>query len=145
MRPQLEARASALRKAGAAVVDFPGWIAAAPRDALLARARLLALPSRWPEPFGLVGLEAARFGVPTVAFDLGGIGTWLTSGQNGVLVPAPAAAAGLGEAIGSLLRDVPLYRSLSKGATAAAATFSTAAHLSALERVLSSCRRPGTC
>ena len=36
---------------------------------LLACASVVALPSTWPEPFGLVGLEAGALGVPTVAFD----------------------------------------------------------------------------
>src|SRR5262249_45977008 len=43
--------------------------------------------SVWPEPFGLVGLEAAAFGVPAIAFDVGGIREWLTPGENGYLVP----------------------------------------------------------
>src|SRR5262249_24938676 len=49
-------------------VDFRGWLAPEQRDEVLSSARLLLLPSIWPEPFGLVGLEAARYGVPTVAF-----------------------------------------------------------------------------
>lgn len=33
----------------------------------------LVIPNLWPEPFGLVGLEAAQYGVPAVSFAVGGI------------------------------------------------------------------------
>jgi glycosyltransferase involved in cell wall biosynthesis len=45
------------------------------------------VPSVWPEPMGLAGIEAMRFGLPVVAFDAGGISDWLTDGENGFLVP----------------------------------------------------------
>ena len=68
-------------------------------NAWLARASVAALPSSWPEPFGLVGLEAAALGVPTVAFDVGGISEWLRHDVNGVAVPGPPSAEPLGEAL----------------------------------------------
>jgi glycosyltransferase involved in cell wall biosynthesis len=140
MRASLAARVATLAADGTVRAEMPGWIDASRRDATLARATLLALPSRWPEPFGLVGLEAARFGVPTVAFDVGGISTWLSDGVNGVLVPAAGGAPALGAVIASLLRDGARLSRLSAGATAAARRFSPAAHVSALERVLRECR-----
>src|SRR6185312_7262767 len=39
------------------------------------------------EPFGMVGIEAMRHGLPIVAFDAGGIKEWLIDGDNGYLVP----------------------------------------------------------
>jgi len=135
-RRALETRAAVLRASATVNVDLPGWIDAPARDALLARAHVLALPSRWPEPFGLVGLEAARFGVPTVAFDVGGVSTWLSDGVNGVLVPPPAGARGFGDALASVIRDPALHARLSAGALEAAAHFSAAAHVASLERVL---------
>lgn len=145
VRASLQSKAAALRRDGRVTADVPGWIDAVRRDAALARASILALPSRWPEPFGLVGLEAARFGVPTVAFDVGGIGTWLSSGVNGLLVPPSAGAPGFGAALASLLRDPVRLASVSAGATAAAAHFSTAAHVDSLTRVLNEWRSSGTC
>ena len=142
-RAALEARAARMAAEGILVANVPGWIDAARRDAMLARASLLALPSRWPEPFGLVGLEAARFGVPTVAFDVGGIRSWLSDGGNGVLVPPSGGARAFGAAIASLLRNDARLSALSAAAVAAARRFSPAAHLAALERVFSECREPG--
>lgn len=46
-------------------------------------ARLVAVPSRWPEPFGMVGIEAMRRGRPVVAAWHGGIPEWLSQGRTG--------------------------------------------------------------
>ena len=48
--------------------------------------RVVAVPSIWPEPFGMVGLEAMHAGRPVVAFDSGGISQWLEDGKTGLLV-----------------------------------------------------------
>ena len=119
---------------------FPGWVDARGRGDLLRRAALLAVPSVWPEPFGLVGLEAAQFGVPAVAFDVGGIREWLTDGGNGRLI-ARADTAAMADAIVTLLRDPAERARLGAGARAAAARFSPDAHLSRLEAVLDGARR----
>jgi glycosyltransferase involved in cell wall biosynthesis len=66
----------------------PGWLTGDERWRALRQATLLALPSSWPEPFGLVGLEAAALGIPAVAFDVGGIREWLQPGVNGLLASA---------------------------------------------------------
>jgi len=68
-------------------VDFLGWIAAHETKGLYRRAGVLAVPSIWPEPFGLIGLEAGRVGCPVVAFDVGGIPEWLGSLVPGTVVP----------------------------------------------------------
>lgn len=64
---------ASLRDSGAQVL---GWVPHARLSALYRRARALLLPSRWQEPFGIAGLEAASFGVPVVAWDSGGIREW---------------------------------------------------------------------
>lgn len=66
LRPELE-------RAGAEVT---GWVDRAGLAALFARAGALALPSRWQEPFGIVGLEALSCGVPVAAWDGGGVAEW---------------------------------------------------------------------
>ena len=76
------------RKLGlAGRVQFAGFvpqekIADHYRDATLA-----VMSSVWPEPFGAVGLEAMRHGLPVVAFDAGGIREWLVDGVTGYLAP----------------------------------------------------------
>lgn len=115
--------------------SFPGWVDPEQRARLFARTTLLAVPSIWPEPFGLVGLEAAPFGVPAIAFDVGGISDWLAHGHNGVLVPASTGAVGLGDAIAAVLRDSVLRLRLSTGARAAAGRLTVDAHVAALESV----------
>lgn len=67
-------------------VEFAGW---APRDRHLSyyrKASFLVLPSVWPEPFGMVGLEAMSYAKPVIAFRVGGIGEWLEDGENGFLI-----------------------------------------------------------
>lgn len=67
-------------------VAFRGWTDRATLQALYREATVMAMPSRWPEPFGLAGLEALAHGVPVVAFAVGGIPEWLEDGQSGFLV-----------------------------------------------------------
>jgi len=143
LRPAMTAKSARLRASGTVDADIPGWIDRVQRDDALARAQVLALPSRWPEPFGLVGLEAARFGVPAVAFDVGGIRAWLEDGRNGILVPPSDGARAFGETLALVLRDRTRREALSERATAASAHFTAEAHVSALERVLHECRTSG--
>jgi len=57
-------------------IEAPGWVDRDRLSGLYRRARALLLPSRWQEPFGIVGLEALSFGVPVVAWESGGVGEW---------------------------------------------------------------------
>lgn len=66
LRPELERR-------GAMVL---GWVERARLAGLYARAQVVVMPSRWQEPFGIVGLEALAHGVPVAAWDSGGVREW---------------------------------------------------------------------
>jgi glycosyltransferase involved in cell wall biosynthesis len=136
-RPALERLALSL----GVRASLPGWVDPAERARLFARATLVAVPSIWPEPFGLVGLEAGAVGVPAVAFDVGGISSWLTDGTNGLLVPPRTGSKGLGEAIAAALGDSALRRSLSDGARAVASSLTADAHVAALEGVFAAAAR----
>jgi glycosyltransferase involved in cell wall biosynthesis len=118
-------------------VAFHGWLTADQRDALLRQADLLVVPSVWPEPFGLVGLEAGRLGVPAVAFAVGGIPEWLHDGVTGKLAPAqPPSVAGLASAIAECLRDRVVHQRLAQGAMEFARRHTLDRHLDALEAAL---------
>jgi glycosyltransferase involved in cell wall biosynthesis len=119
-------------------VQFTGWLGPDDRTRLLGEADLLVVPSLWPEPFGLIGLEAAACGVPAVAFDVGGIGEWLHDGVNGHLAPADAPRAQhLASAIVRCLRDPSGHAALARGAVEIASRHSMPAHVTALLDVLS--------
>jgi glycosyltransferase involved in cell wall biosynthesis len=57
-------------------VEVTGWMPHSRLAGFYAGARALLMPSRWQEPFGIVGLEALQFGVPVAAYDSGGIREW---------------------------------------------------------------------
>jgi glycosyltransferase involved in cell wall biosynthesis len=80
-------------------IEFKGWLDRVNIARAYAEADLLVVPSLWPEPCGVVGVEAALYAVPAVAFAVGGIPDWLHSGENGFLAPAdPPTAFGLADA-----------------------------------------------
>lgn len=74
-------------------------------------AAVVVVPSLWPEPFGLIGLEAFSYGKPVVAFDVGGIRQWMLDGEVGFLAQ-PDDAQDMADKIGRLLEDAPLRRAM---------------------------------
>jgi len=121
---------------------FTGWVSGDARVDLIRRASVVAVPSLWPEPFGLSGLEAGIHGVPAVAFDVGGIREWLRDGVNGVLVRERGDAIAMGRALAAVLGDAAALRRLGEGATTIARELSIEAHLARIEPALT-LRRPG--
>lgn len=116
---------------------FTGWRDEAELGALMRDSRLLVVPSVWPEPFGSVGVAAARYGVPAAAFDVGGIPQWLHDGVNGHLASgSPPTAAGLADAAAKCLQDPAHYAELSHGARRVSSTFTMDQHLGGLIRIL---------
>lgn len=114
-------------------VEFPGWVSGSRLESLWAACDLLVLPSLWPEPFGLAGLEAGARGVPAVAFRVGGIADWLKDGINGHLAPGePPTAAGLAEAITKCFCSPDAHARLRRGAVEVAQQFRKKRHLSGL-------------
>ena len=84
-------------------VTFHGWTDGPAVSAHFQRARIAIVPSRWPEPFGMVGVEAMAHGRAVVAYDVGGIRDWLDHAETGLLVPEQDVA-GLASAIDRLHR-----------------------------------------
>ena len=85
-------------------VDFAGWIAPDELDRLYDQCRILAVPSRWAEPFGMIGLEAMQRARPVVGFDVGGIPDWLETGVTGYTAPE-ADVQQFADALNRLLDD----------------------------------------
>ena len=67
-------------------VEFVGWTSGDKHHGYYEKARVVIVPSIWPEPFGLVGIEAMSCGKPVVAFNVGGIKDWLEDGVTGYLI-----------------------------------------------------------
>ena len=68
------------------LVDFVGEISEAQKGDFLGRASALLFPIDWPEPFGLVMIEALACGVPVVAFRGGSVSEIIEDGRTGFLV-----------------------------------------------------------
>jgi len=81
-----ECRQQAGRLGIAERVNFAGWVPHTELEAWYRRASFTVVPSRWPEPFGMIGLESMSRGRPVIAFDSGGIRDWLAHEVSGLLV-----------------------------------------------------------
>jgi glycosyltransferase involved in cell wall biosynthesis len=92
----------------------------------LRRSLFTVAPSLWPEPFGIVALEAAAAGKPIVASDIGGLRDIVVDGETGLLVP-PDDRPALVAAMRRLSGDAELRQRLGAAAKARAATFSSEA------------------
>jgi len=113
-------------------VAFRGWLAPGELAQEFADAALVAMPSLWPEPFGLVGIEGFATGRPAVASATGGIPEWLEHGVSGLTVPAGDHRA-LAAALGELLADPARRHAMGEaGRATVAARYSRAAHVEAL-------------
>lgn len=72
----------ALKAAGSAV-EFHGEISGAERDRLFAGSYAVLMPGSWPEPFGLVAIEALACGTPVIARRVGGLPEIIRHGVDG--------------------------------------------------------------
>jgi glycosyltransferase involved in cell wall biosynthesis len=85
-------------------VRYVGEVDQLTKRALLARAAALLYPVRWSEPFGLAMVEAMASGTPVVAFDRGGVGEVVVSGQTGFVVDNARQMAARVRGIGQVSR-----------------------------------------
>ena len=116
--------------------EFVGWVGPDQRLELLRKADVLIVPSLWPEPFGIVGIEAASVGLPAVAYAAGGIVDWLRPGQTGELADSTGfRPRSLAAALERALRDAAHHRHLQLGAWRMAHEFGTDRHFSRLEKL----------
>ena len=115
-------------------VRFHGYVLPASLSTFYSEASVFVMGSLWPEPFGMAGPEAMRYGLPVVAFDAGGIREWLTDGENGFLIPWRNADL-FAARIDQLLRDKELARRLGRAAFDAVQRYDACRQIDRLEQI----------
>ena len=68
------------------LVEFVGEIGDGEKDEFLGNAHALLFPIDWPEPFGLVIIEAMACGTPVIAYRGGAVPELVEQGQTGFVV-----------------------------------------------------------
>lgn len=80
-------------------IQFAGDVSLSMKWKLFSEARALLFPIQWPEPFGLVMIEAMATGTPVIAFPEGSVPEVVADGRTGFVVANPREMV---EAIGRL-------------------------------------------
>ena len=73
-------------------IEHIGEIGDREKSAFLSGAKALLMPIDWPEPFGLVMIEAMACGTPVIAFNCGSAPELVEDGLTGFVVNDEAAA-----------------------------------------------------
>jgi len=85
-------------------VEFVGEVNETEKAEFLGGALALLFPIQWPEPFGLVMIEAMACGTPVVAFNRGSVPEVMEDGVTGFVVEDETGALGALRRIGALDR-----------------------------------------
>ncbi len=96
-------------------IHFTGMVPPEDVHALINTATAMVVPSRWPEPFGLVALQAAQMGRPVIAAASGGLTDVVADGETGWLVP-PEDADATADRMALLLANPDMARRLGANA-----------------------------
>jgi glycosyltransferase involved in cell wall biosynthesis len=86
-------------------VEYIGEISDAEKSAFLSGAIALLDPIDWPEPFGLVMIEAMACGTPVIAFNRGSVSELIDDGLTGFIVEDVEGAIGAFDRLPQLSRD----------------------------------------
>jgi glycosyltransferase involved in cell wall biosynthesis len=82
------------------MIDFVGEVNDAGKGEFLGKASALLFPIDWPEPFGLVMIEAMSAGTPVIAWHNGSVPEIIAPGRSGYIVSSiDEAVAAVGEAV----------------------------------------------
>jgi glycosyltransferase involved in cell wall biosynthesis len=73
-------------------VEFLGEISDDEKNAFLGQASALVFPIDWPEPFGLVMIEAMACGTPVIAWNCGSVPELVDDGITGFIVDSEDVA-----------------------------------------------------
>jgi glycosyltransferase involved in cell wall biosynthesis len=86
------------------LVEYVGEIGDAEKSEFLGGADGLLFPIDWPEPFGLVMIEAMACGTPVIAWDCGSVREVVEPGVTGFIVRSHAEAVAAARRLGELDR-----------------------------------------
>jgi glycosyltransferase involved in cell wall biosynthesis len=86
-------------------VEFIGEISDREKSDFLSGALVLLVPIDWPEPFGLVMIEAMACGTPVIAYNRGSAPEVIDEGISGFIVEDEAGAIGAVDRLGHLSRE----------------------------------------
>jgi glycosyltransferase involved in cell wall biosynthesis len=87
------------------LVEYIGEINDADKSEFLSGAIALLVPIDWPEPFGLVMIEAMASGTPVIAFNRGSAPEVIEDGLTGFIVEDVNGAIGAVDRLGHLSRE----------------------------------------
>ncbi len=96
-------------------INFVGRLSRDRLEEQYQQARVGVVPSVWPEPMGMVGLEFMWASLPVVAFDAGGISHWLEDGKTGYLADHKDVTSFAGRIV-KLLEDPALAETMGRHA-----------------------------
>lgn len=85
-------------------VELVGEISDAEKPDFMGRAKALLFPADWPEPFGLVAIEAMSFGTPVIATPRGALPEIVQHGRTGFLAEGVAGFVAAIRKVGGLER-----------------------------------------
>lgn len=86
-------------------VEFLGEVDEAGKARLLSEAHAVLFPIRWPEPFGLVMIEAMACGTPVIAYSNGSVPEVVDHGVTGFIATTVAEAVAAVRRVDGLDRD----------------------------------------
>ena len=86
-------------------IEFIGEIDEAGKDAFLGEAYALLFPVDWPEPFGLVMIEAMARGTPVIGYRRGSVPEVIDEGVTGYLVNSVEESVRALECVSTLSRN----------------------------------------
>ncbi|HTK81096.1 MAG TPA: glycosyltransferase family 4 protein [Bacteroidota bacterium] len=86
------------------LIDFVGEIGDHEKDEFLGNAYAFVFPIDWPEPFGLVMIEAMACGTPVIAYPHGSVPEVIEHGKNGFIVNGVSDAVAAARRIPDLSR-----------------------------------------
>jgi len=88
------------------LIEYIGEIEESQKDEFFGNARALLFPIDWPEPFGLVMIEALACGTPVIAWRCGSVPEVIEHGRTGFVVEDMGQAVEAARRIGEIRRGV---------------------------------------